>query len=315
MKVAGGEQRLAGGIDFSKPAPVLRIPEKLAVLNKVKITPQLGREVLSRFNPVFGQTTRTEGNVTLQVQNINMPLGERLGQGGSGSGRLILKDTMIEPEGLLGQLLELGSLGVKELYAVEIGGTDFQIKNGRIHYEDFTLSFVLQQFEMKFSGSVGFDDTLDLIVSIPVRPGLLYALGVAGPVLQYATALVDVRVYIPIGGTRDNPKLDFSKLDVGELIAKATGDVLKKGLTNPVETAVEGVTKPVEDVVEGVTDLLTGEKDKDDGKKATAPKKSPDPKKKGADPKADPKKETSPKKKPADTKRRPTRRGGGKEGG
>jgi hypothetical protein len=103
---------------------------------------------------------------------------------------------------------------------------DFTVSGGRIHYKDFTMVFADNAFDLVFYGSVGFDDTLDLVVSVPVRESLLKALGVKGPVGEYARRLAGTRVNVPIVGTREKPKLDFAKVDTKKLLE----DVIKQGL-------------------------------------------------------------------------------------
>ena len=66
---------------------------------------------------------------------------------------------------------------------------------------------------------MGLDETLDLVVSLPIGVGLLERLGVRGPVSEYARKLTGSRVDIPIVGTRLKPKLDFSRVDVESLIS------------------------------------------------------------------------------------------------
>lgn len=226
IDAAGGHVGLAGSLDFSPATPVLRTPPKLTVLEGIDVTPELGEHLLSRFNPIFGQATRMEGKVGLAVQNVALPLGEEMKRGGAGTGRLDLKNFKVQPGGLLATLLELMEGGGQEMYVVEVSGLNFVIKDGRIQYDDFTLAFAERQFDLKFYGSVGFDDTLDLTVSVPVRAELLKRLGVQGPVTDYARKLAGTRVDIPIVGTRQEPKLDLAKVDKDKLLK----DVLKKGL-------------------------------------------------------------------------------------
>ncbi|MBN2446278.1 MAG: hypothetical protein JXO22_06115, partial [Phycisphaerae bacterium] len=91
-------------------------------------------------------------------------------------------------------------------------------------------------FELRFYGSVGLDDTLDLVVSIPVRPALLKRLGVTGPLDEYASVLAATRIDIPLVGTRQKPQLDFSRVDTKALVEQAVkataGKALEQGLGN-----------------------------------------------------------------------------------
>lgn len=106
-----------------------------------------------------------------------------------------------------------------------------------------------------FRGSVGFDETLDLIVSVPVRAGLLEKLGVSGSAAQLARQLDGVRVDIPITGTRDRPVLETAKVNTENLL---------KGLLTP--------KLPEGGLEKGVGDLLKG---LGGGKKEPKPKKNP----------------------------------------
>ena len=204
----------------------LKVPGELKVLDKVKVTPELARDVLSRFNPVFGQATKVAGKIDLVTRDVIFPLGASLTTRGSGGGRLDLHRFRIKPGGLLAELIALGSVGQRDMYAVKVSGADFVIQKGRLRYDDFTMRFGDGLLDLKFYGSVGFDDTLDLVVSIPVRENLLRRLKVTGPVLQYAGLLNDARVDIPIVGTRENPRLDMAKVNVGKLLE---GAVKNKG--------------------------------------------------------------------------------------
>jgi hypothetical protein len=172
-----------------------------------------------------------EGHASLRVKDIELPLGEMMKSSGAGTGNLEMIDVRMKPAGLLGQLIMLGGLA-EDLYAVEVSGLDFVIQDGRIRYKDFTLLFA-QSYDMKFYGSVGLDGTLDLVVSLPVRPALLQKLKVPGASEEMASALDGLRVDIPIAGTRANPRLDLAKVDIGALLKNiaspdAIGNVLKK---------------------------------------------------------------------------------------
>ena len=121
-----------------------------------------------------------------------------------------------------------------EKQAVRVDGVDFIIRDGRIHYDNFTMVFA-GVFDLKFYGSVGFDDTLDMTVSIPVSAALLEKFGARGPVVEYARLLKGARIAVPLVGSRQNPRLDFSKVDIGPLIKQAIEALLSEQLGNTLE--------------------------------------------------------------------------------
>jgi hypothetical protein len=215
-----GAVRFGGVVDLTEVDPTFRLSRKVRVLKQVAVTPELAGSMLSRINPIFLHLTRVEGTVFLTTEGLSLPLGELFKTQASGVGRLDLVRMKVQPDGLLAELLTLGGLPGADQYAVEIGGLDFAIQDGRISYQDFTLTFS-KEFNLKFYGSVGLDETLDLVVSLPIGAALLERLGVRGPLSEYARKLTGSRVDIPIIGTRLKPRLDFARVDVESLVRGA----------------------------------------------------------------------------------------------
>ena len=228
ISAPGGRIRLGGAVDMREDVPVLELPGNTVILDRLRINPEVGRKLLSRFNPIFGNLVSLEGAITLETtKEIRLPLKGGGKFRGSGSGRLDLTGMRLQPAGLLAELLVFGGIAAGQSQPVEIGSVDFTIENDRIAYEDFTVKFG-DQFDMKFYGSVGFDEKLDLTVSIPVRSALLERYGVKGPLLDYARALEGMRVPIPITGTRLKPSYNLPRETVQRLAAKAIETLLKE---------------------------------------------------------------------------------------
>src|SRR5262249_32801509 len=160
----------------------------------------MGAQLLSYINPIFKFMTRVEGRVSMALQDIRVPLSDAIKRTGSGSGVLDLGDMKIQPGGVFGKLFELGGLPVNDLYPAKVGRVDFQLKNGRIHYDKFTMVFP-SGYDLKFYGSVGFDDTVNLVISLPVTQQLIKQLKIGGPV-DLSKQLSKLRVDIPMVGTR-----------------------------------------------------------------------------------------------------------------
>ncbi len=242
IAVAQGRVNLGGALDMTAADPTVRIPGALALLEGVEVTPLLGQLLLSRINPVFMQMTRTEGRVSLNVQDIAFPLGDSAKTSGQGKGRLDLATVKVQPSGFLQVLLELGGYGGDRMHAITFGTLDFVIRDGRVVYDNFTMTLP-PDFDLRFRGSVGLDSTLDLIVSVPVRKGLLEKLGVKGPALAAAEQLTGLRVDIPVAGTRERPQLDLSKVDVKKLLSEA---ILKQKPDEGVKKILDILKPPAE---------------------------------------------------------------------
>lgn len=278
-----GKVNLGGRIDMRSEPARLQIPGTVDVLEDVKLTKQLTREVLSRFNPVFGGLVEAHGTIKLRVQDIDLPLGVG-GDGGGGKGRLNLKNMQVKPGPFVMELLQLGGVNTQsDALAMQVEGGDFTISDHRIRYQNLRLVFP-KNFDLAFSGSVGFDDSLDLIVSVPVREGLLRKLGVSGGLGQYAKALAKTRIDIPLVGTRENPQLDFSRVDVKSLVEQAVAASAGQTLDNAVGNLLGGDDKKgakkddVGDALGGLLGGLAGGKEdggKDGGKADKKNKKQP----------------------------------------
>lgn len=218
-----GQIRLRADIDLAPDEPRLTIPGKLVFLDNVVVTEELSRSILSRINPIFYHLARVDGRAQLDLQNIDVPLGESIKTTGTGRGHLDLSDMKMGPAGMFAELLALGGRTKDEVYPVKVSGVDFVLEDGRIMYDNFQLIFP-EDFDLIFRGSVGFDETLDLVVSIPVRPEMLERFKVKDSVVDVARVLANLRIDVPITGTREKPKLDFSQVDFKSLL----GDAIKE---------------------------------------------------------------------------------------
>jgi len=276
VAASGGKVRLGGTVDLGAELPVFRLPGETVVLENVPVNREVAEKLLSRFNPIFARLVSLEGRVTMSLRDVSLPLSEEIKRSGTAAGRLDLSGMKAQPGGLLATLLALGGITAEKAGIMEVGGVDFLVRNGAIHYDDFTVVFD-KTFELKFRGAVRFDDELDLAVSIPVRSALLRRFGVRGRVDDYARMLEGVRVEFPILGTRLAPKPDLAQVDVRPLVKKAMEALLKgeagrllddllkqRGEDKPgprqvppeKPTTKPAPKKPEEEVLEGVFDLL-----------------------------------------------------------
>ncbi|MHC5110760.1 MAG: hypothetical protein ACYTHJ_12890 [Planctomycetota bacterium] len=238
-----GKVRLGAIVDFTAPAATLRMPGKNKVLEGVEVTPELTRELLSHINPIFYFMASAEGTIDLHVNELVFPFDPAEQDSATGNGKLQLTDMLVEPSGFLKNLVAMG-LGAQsgDMIAMTVRGAEFIIENGRINYDKFALVFP-EEFDLVFSGSVGFDDTLDLIVSVPVRQTLLERLGVGAQSASYAKQLAGERVDIPIAGTRTQPELYLAGIDKQELLKKAVKGAAGESFSKGLEGFLQGSKK------------------------------------------------------------------------
>jgi len=229
IPASGGALNLSGVVSFAGETPAFHMPGKTALIDKVRVTPEVGRMLLSRINPIFAQVASLEGELTLSLSDLNLPLGDTILSEGTGSGHLDLSNLSLKPDGMLAALFELGGLLGKTSTSVTFTGADFTIKDGKVAYDNFAILFG-EKFDLKFYGSVAFDDAVEMWVSVPVGPALLSAFGVKGPLETYAQLLAkdNARLEIPIRGTRLSPAL--GTVNIGSLLEKISKSLLQQGL-------------------------------------------------------------------------------------
>lgn len=214
---------LAGGIlDFSSGQPVLQLKGNRKILYNLPVTRELGNSLLSRFNPIFANLAGVEGSILLETQDIVLPLGEGRKTGGSGHGKIVLSNLKMIPTGLMADLLGLGGIMNDRPLPMEVGDLNFEIKDGAIHYDDFRIT-IAQLMALRFRGSVGFDDTVRLWVSVPLSVPLLDKLGIKAPALVQDN-IDKLRVEIPILGDRRHAKLDSSKVKAHDPSGATSGE-------------------------------------------------------------------------------------------
>ena len=111
-----------------------------------------------------------------------------------------------------------------------IPGVDFWMKDGRIYYDNFEIIWN-GVTHLKFRGSVGLDDSMELWVGIPIPPDLLNnglkLIKIPGTALdagKLASMTQDKYIEIPITGSRSLPHVKVE--DVGSLLQNALGGLL-----------------------------------------------------------------------------------------
>ncbi len=236
ITAADGKVNLGGMLDFQPADPTVRIPGQLNVLEGVALSNVLAEALLSYFNPIFMSVVNIEGRINLNVNDIVLPLGETMKSAANGKGRLDLQTVKMQAGGPMMELLALGGVVAANAYSVQFSAVDFVVKDGRVVYDNFKMLFP-PDFDLIFRGSVGFDSTLDLVVSVPVRPDMFQKLGIQGPSSELSKQLAGARIEIPIAGTRESPKLDFAKVDTSKLLQGAMQNTLQGALQDPGKAA------------------------------------------------------------------------------
>ncbi|MFC1782850.1 hypothetical protein ACFL02_04600 [Planctomycetota bacterium] len=218
-----GKLNLKGFVDLQTAEPTLYITEQTQIIENIPLDAKQGEQFLSYVNPIFAQMAQLSGQASLVLADVEIPLTKDIKTKSTGNGILDLMQMQFQPAGIMAELLKILELNTLEIQPLKVEKAKFYIKDGRVLYDDFHV-IVAQTYDLKFYGSVGFDDTLDLAVSLPVKPALLEKLGVKQ---ELARLFADVRLDIPIVGTRTKPILNLSGVDLQPLFKQTVENKVK----------------------------------------------------------------------------------------
>ncbi|MCE5279159.1 MAG: hypothetical protein ABFD92_08700 [Planctomycetaceae bacterium] len=223
-----GQVVLGGTVMAAGPANNYALQGRHQVLKSLKISAELGKDLLGRFNPVFAEAVGIEGRVSLAMEDFYWPLDKAQIRQARGRGALNLADLKLRVGGPLGKLL--GPLNSALMPALT-DSVNFEIRDGRIHYDNFKLVYA-RIYDVRFSGSVAFvdDEQVDLVMSLPITPDVLQQFKVAGPINDISRVLGEQRVEIPLKGTRLHVIPRLEAVNIQPMIAKAMEQLIKEGI-------------------------------------------------------------------------------------
>ena len=218
----GGRLRLSPILEFSPQGTTLLMPNGVQLLEKVKITQEMVDKLLVHFNPMFHGSRIHQGVVNLKLNSFRS--GPKPGH----------SDLFIDCQSELVDLSMTLSPSMRNLLQmINVKSSTYQVKhlpmhavvrNERVYIDPLTMTFSKQP--VVFSGSVGFDSTIDYLIEIPLGDAISRKTGISLP--------KGLSVKVKVTGTVDNPRLDTSALQkaFGGFIKNTLGDDALKGVTD-----------------------------------------------------------------------------------
>jgi hypothetical protein len=240
LAVRQGRLKLSPQIALNTTPAVLVLPQE-RVAEKVHISPEMCHTWLKYVAPLLAEATRTEGEMSIDLEGAQVPLTDPAG--GAVRGTLSVHSAKVGP-GPLGQQIEAVVRQVKaiadgrpldaQLTKTSSGwitlpqqATKFQLAERRVYHD--RLQFVVGDVEVVTQGSVGMDQTLALKAVIPVREQWIKG---ESPL----RVLSGQSLEIPISGTLSSPAVDnrvlanLTRQVLGGAVEKVIEDQLRKGL-------------------------------------------------------------------------------------
>ena len=191
------------------------------VFRDAVITAEMCRAILPHLLPATSAGASAAGAFTLEIGEWRFPL--ETPQQAAGSGRLTFHRLQVSSAAFDPRLAALLGLPA-ELSASPESTVEFELRDGRLHHRKFTLGG--GRFRLTTHGSVGLDESLDIIVEASiVDPAAPEAAGAGIP--------------IAIGGTLRKPEFGAKALkDTGrELMRNVLGGLLEKRRPQPPANA------------------------------------------------------------------------------
>jgi hypothetical protein len=200
--------------------------DKLTLLNKAELTPELCNDLLKYIVPSLAGVAKTSGQVSLEVDEYLWPIGKP--SEANVKGRLTLHSVDMGP-GSIADSLAGAMQGLNLPASLKVAQDDtvtFWVENGRVHHQDFAFGLIDLQPDrlIRTHGSVGFDQTLDVVIDMPII-GSAYL--PEGPLRE---SLMKKNLTIEVGGTLQAATTKFrlpADADFSPAL-KAVGDFWKR---------------------------------------------------------------------------------------
>ena len=215
------ELKLAGGVLAAEPLTVavnqgrVHLEPKLhlapgpmtltlppgPLVTEVQITPAMCASALKFVAPVLAGVTTAQGTFSIELDRCRVPVDRPADA--ELAGRLIVHSVEVGPGSLVRELAVLLQREAPARLRRE-SVVPFHMTAGRVHHEELELIF--PDVTVRTRGSVGLDQSLWMVASMPVPPKWLTT-----DTLRLAFEGQEVR--IPVGGTLTAPRLDRAELD------------------------------------------------------------------------------------------------------
>jgi translocation and assembly module TamB len=206
-----------------KPGQAALTFEKGRIIDHAALTPASCAEAIGFALPAIAKATQAEGLISLDIEENRMPFND-VNQT-TAKGKLTLHNVTVVAGPVITEVAALFAEKQPRMQLAQEQVVPIRIEKGRVHHEN--MAFTMNGFKVTTSGSVGFDGSLSMIISVPLPESAV------GPILKKAPklrdALINKRVNVPITGTMARPMVDQRafQASVGQLTDEALREAAK----------------------------------------------------------------------------------------
>ncbi len=247
IPVAEGHVRAQPVVRFDRTPSLLTLGEG-RVIDQVRASPELCATWMKYVGPMLADAAVVDGRFSLDLTGATVPLDALRAGDVAGAlqihgvdvrpGPLALRYTEVvqQVKGLI-QGKPLGAASADKVWIKLAEQTvPFRVIEGRVHHQQLVMR--VGEYTIRTQGSVGFDETIDLVAEIPIEDDWI-----AGK--KYLAGLKGQSVRIPVRGYVNRPQLDSQAIvELGRMIASSTAGSL---LNDKLGGAEERLQKALED--------------------------------------------------------------------
>ncbi len=218
-----GMLKFAANANLGENPAILKMPEPILVLDKIKIDKIMANQLLKYLNPMFAQVADVSGLASFQCDRLAIPLSGGYNNKIVVEGTVWMNDVAIAGGGVMSQIVNLSGINNPNV-KIEMLPTKFVFENGEMHYDNMQIN--IGETPLNFTGNVYLDKMMSMSVTLPWT--------VAGQTAK-AGQEVSNRIKLAIEGPVNAPKLNTDKLiqETGKQVIeqqldKALKDLFKK---------------------------------------------------------------------------------------
>ncbi len=219
-----GKVELRPGLFFATNATYLHHPAA-RVAERVVLTREMCEGALQYIAPVLADSVDVKGLVSVDVDEVKVPLGHF--DQADLSGRVRLEEAQATGGPLLKELLALTD-GQPVVEISKESEIRFRMSEGRVFHEG--LQFRLPGMVIETSGFVGLDRRLELTAEMPIPPRWY-------PNEKVRERLAGQRLRVPIGGTLDQPRIDKQAFQqqAGRMLEESAGRLIEGEINKQID--------------------------------------------------------------------------------
>ncbi len=245
LAVAGGTLRVTPMLDLRQTPAVVRLaPGQVA--EKIAIEPAMCRTWLKYVAPLLADATEAEGVFSLQLEQAEFPCDDP--QNGVVLGKLLVESARVSAGPLARQYIVLAqqlkglsegrplrqpiSTSQRDWIDLPKQEISLEIRQGRVYHQGVKIQ--IGDVQITTRGSVGFDQTVQLLAEIPLQDAWLKT-DIARRALQGQV------VRIPVGGSVLAPRLDGRAINnlASQAIGNAANNVLQDQINRGLDQGLK----------------------------------------------------------------------------